>query len=70
VDENGKSNFLNAAEKIIYKSGILKGFNFYWNSGDPKESLIVEQKNYKNDDVWTVNITVLIHIYKYASFNQ
>jgi vacuolar protein sorting-associated protein 13A/C len=31
VDVNGKANFLNADEKIVYKLGVLKGFNVYWN---------------------------------------
>ena len=31
VDANGKPNFMNADEKIIYKIGNLTGFNVYWN---------------------------------------
>ena len=41
MDKDGNPNFLNADEKIIFKVGVLNGFNLYWNSLDPVESLLV-----------------------------
>ena len=52
VDEEGRPNFLNADEKIVYKMGTLNGFNIYWNCNSNKEdSLIIQQKEFdKNRD--------------------
>ena len=49
VDAEGRRNFLNAEEKIIYKQGILNGFNLYWNADNShthKDSLIIQQKEF------------------------
>ncbi len=51
VDAEGKPNFLNAEEKIVYKMGTLTGFNVYWNCNNLKDSLIIHQKEFeKNRD--------------------
>lgn len=60
VDSEGRPNFLNAEEKIIYKQGILNGFNFYWNAdGTHKDSLIIQQKEFSSQsrDFCVVSVT-------------
>lgn len=55
VDADGKPNFLNAMEKIVYKLGVLKGFNFYWNCSDNLDSFITTQPEFKQKkDDWIV----------------
>ncbi len=51
MDAEGKPNFLNAEEKIVYKMGTLTGFNVYWNCNSHKDCLIIQQKEFdKNRD--------------------
>lgn len=55
VDAEGRPNFLNAEEKIVYKMGTLTGFNVYWNSNSKKNSLIIQQKEFDKNRDFCVN---------------
>jgi hypothetical protein len=58
VDANGKPNFLNADEKIIYKIGELNGLNMYWNCLSNSDSLIIAKKDFNKNDNWVVSLLV------------
>ena len=53
VDVDGKPTILNFDAKTIYKSGVLNGFNVYWNCGEKKESLISMNIDEKSEN-WIV----------------
>lgn len=70
VDSNGKPNFLNAEEKIVYKLGSLTGFNIYWNCGDKKDCLISTQSDFQpKKDAWAVKFE-LIFFYFFLLLSQ
>jgi vacuolar protein sorting-associated protein 13A/C len=55
IDAFGKSNFSTSDEKVIYKLGALKGFNFYWNVSSNPESLISNTKFDAKSNIWNVS---------------
>jgi hypothetical protein len=56
VDADGKPNFMNADEKIVYKLGSLSGFNLYWNCEKSIDCLISMRNEFKtnNDYCWNL----------------
>ena len=58
VDANGKANFMNADEKIVYKLGSLKGFNVYWNCTNNRDSFLTTKPDFnpKNDKTWVTHL--------------
>ena len=58
VDADGKANFMNADEKIVYKLGELKGFNVYWNCTNNTDCFLTTKKDFnpKNDKTWVVHL--------------
>jgi hypothetical protein len=58
VDANGNKSFLNADEKIVYKLGVLTGFNVYWNCTNNQDGFLTTKPDFnpKSDKTWAVHL--------------
>ena len=49
---------MNADEKIVYKLGLLTGFNVYWNCANNQDGFLTTKPDFnpKNDKTWVVHL--------------